>query len=137
MIQKNNKITYIYFYLCWQGGGGQDKPAWTACPPGVKITRVGGKISRDSLPHGGQAVQGGKINCYRVYLAPWTACPPGGKPTTVGLPPGGQAVPGYLAPHPGYLHPRGASCPGRFILPPPPNTSKNIYMLFCYFSVSF
>ena len=34
------------------------------------------------------------------------------------LPPGGQAVPGYLAPHPGYLHPRGASCPGRFILPP-------------------
>ena len=22
-------------------GGGQDKPAWTACPPGVKITRVG------------------------------------------------------------------------------------------------
>ena len=41
-----------------------------------------------------------------VYLAPWTACPPGGKPTAVGLPPGGQAVPGYLAPHPGYLHPR-------------------------------
>ena len=31
-------------------GGGQDKPAWTACPPGVKITRVGGKITRDSLP---------------------------------------------------------------------------------------
>ena len=44
--------------------GGQDKPAWTACPPGVKITRVGGKITRDSLPPGGQAVQGGKINCY-------------------------------------------------------------------------
>ena len=42
-------------------GGGQDKPAWTACPPGVKITRVGGKISRDILPPGGQAVQGGKI----------------------------------------------------------------------------
>ena len=41
--------------------GGQDKPAWTACPPGVKITRVGGKITRDSLPPGGQAVQGGKI----------------------------------------------------------------------------
>ena len=53
-----------------------------------------------------------------VYLAPWTACPPGGKPTTVGLPPGGQAVPGYLTPRPGYLNPRGASCPGRFILPP-------------------
>ena len=72
-----------------------------------------------------------------VYLAPWTACPPGGKSTAVGLLPRGQAVAGYLAPHPGYLHPRGASCPGRFILPPPPNTSKNIYMLFCYFSVSF
>ena len=60
-----------------------------------------------------------------VYLAPLDS-----------LPPGGQAVPGYLAPHPGYLHPRGASCPGRFILPPA-NTSKNICMLFCYFSVSF
>ena len=44
--------------------GGQDKLAWTACPPGVKITRVGGKITLDSLPPGGQAVQGGKINCY-------------------------------------------------------------------------
>ena len=82
------------------------------------VTGVGGKLSRP------------------VYLAPWTACPPGDKPTAVGLPPGGQTVPGYLAPHPGYLHPRGASCPGRFILPPA-NTSKNIYMLFCYFSVSF
>ena len=30
----------------------------------MKISRVGGKISRDSLPPGGQAVQGGKINCY-------------------------------------------------------------------------
>ena len=49
-------------------GGGQDKPAWTACPPGVKITRVGGKITRDSLPPGGQAVQGGKINCYTGQL---------------------------------------------------------------------
>ena len=47
-------------------GGGQDKPAWTACPPGVKITRAGGKISRDSLPPGGQANRG------------WLA-PPGGK----------------------------------------------------------
>ena len=34
------------------------------------------------------------------------------------LPPGGQAVPGYLTPRPGYLNPRGTSCPGRFILPP-------------------
>ena len=31
-----------------------------------------------------------------VYLAPLNS-----------LPPGGQAVPGYLAPHPGYLHPPG------------------------------
>ena len=31
-----------------------------------------------------------------VYLAPLDS-----------LPPGGQAIPGYLAPHPGYLHPRG------------------------------
>ena len=23
MIQKNNKITCIYFYLCWAGGGGK------------------------------------------------------------------------------------------------------------------
>ena len=42
------------------------------------------------------------------------------------LPPGqfapqGQAIPGYLAAHPGYLHPPGASCPGRFILPPAQN----------------
>ena len=44
--------------------GGQDKPAGISYPPGVKISRVGGKISRDSLPPGGQAVQGGKINCY-------------------------------------------------------------------------
>ena len=51
-------------------GGGQDKPAWTACPPGVKITRVGGKITRDSFPPGGQAVQGGKINCYTGYELP-------------------------------------------------------------------
>ena len=64
MIQKNNKIT-IYIFTCV--GGGQDKPAWTACPPGVKITRVGGKISRDSLHPRGQAVQGGKINCYTSY----------------------------------------------------------------------
>ena len=67
-----------------------------------------------------------------VYLAPWTACPPGGKPTAVALPPGGQAVPGYLAPHPGYLQPQGASCPGRFILPPHP-TQVKIYT--CYFVI--
>ena len=77
MIQKNN--THIFTCV----GGGQDKPAWTACPPGVKITRVGGKISRDSLPPGGQAVQGGKINCYTglsfisygCWLTLWTELP--------------------------------------------------------------
>ena len=53
-----------------------------------------------------------------VYLAPWTGCPPGGKPTMDRLPPGGQPVPGYPTPHPGYLHPRGATYPGWFILPP-------------------
>ena len=41
-------------------GGGQDKPAWTACPPGVKITKVGGKITRDSLPPGGASCPGGQ-----------------------------------------------------------------------------
>ena len=34
------------------GGGGQGKPAWIACPLG--------KISRDILPPGGQAVQGAR-----------------------------------------------------------------------------
>ena len=49
------------------------------------------------------------------------------------LPPGGQDIPGYLAPHPGYLHPRGASCPSRFALPPPKNKKKS-FLTFCYFS---
>ena len=59
---------YIFLLVL---GGGQDKPAWTACPPGVKITRVGGKISRDSLPPGVQANRG--------WLAPRGASCPGGK----------------------------------------------------------
>ena len=52
-------------------GGGQDNPAGICCPPGVKITRVGGRISRDrlpprgnlsmvGLPSGGQPVQGAR-----------------------------------------------------------------------------
>ena len=56
---------YIFLLVL---GGGQDKPAWTACPPGVKITKVGGKISQDSMPPGEQAVQRGKINCYTDSL---------------------------------------------------------------------
>ena len=41
-------------------GGGQDKPAGIGCPPGVKISRVGGKISRDSLPPGGKLSRGAR-----------------------------------------------------------------------------
>ena len=41
MMQKHNKMTSI-FLLVLGGGGGQDKQAWTACPPRLKITRVGG-----------------------------------------------------------------------------------------------
>ena len=58
MIQKNNKITYIFLLVL--AGGKINRPGQLDS----KITRVGGKISRDSLPPGGQAVQGGKINCY-------------------------------------------------------------------------
>ena len=47
------------------------------------------------------------VTSVTVYLAPLDS-----------LPPGGQAVLGYLTPHHDYLHPRGTSCPGRFILPP-------------------
>ena len=63
LVQENKHI-YILKTLSFRVGGGQDKLAWTAYPPGVKIIRVGGKISREILPPGGQAVQGGKINCY-------------------------------------------------------------------------
>ena len=43
------------------GGWRQDKPAWTACPPGVKITRVVGV--RYQVGGGGGAIcLGGKIN---------------------------------------------------------------------------
>ena len=63
LVQENKHI-YILKTLSFLVGGGQDKLAWTAYPPGVKIIRVGGKISREILPPGGQAVQGGKINCY-------------------------------------------------------------------------
>ena len=51
-------------------GGGQDKPAWTACPPGVKITRVGARHPGTACPSGGEGGGklsrggGGKINCY-------------------------------------------------------------------------
>ena len=54
-----------------------------------------------------QSLKRGKSAGVTVYLAPLDS-----------LPPGGQAVPGYLAPHPGYLHPRGVRYPSWFILPP-------------------
>ena len=76
------------------------------------------RFATNAFPHEMDGWMNGWAAGVPVYLAPWTACPRGGKPTAVGLTPGGQAVPGYLTPHPGYLHPRGASCPGRFILPP-------------------
>ena len=42
-------------------------------PPGVKIPRAGGKIPRDIFTPGGQAAQGGKINCYSTNCAPLVA----------------------------------------------------------------
>ena len=48
----------MYFFFTCVGQGGGDKPAWTACSPGVKITGVGGKISWDSLLPGEQAHRG-------------------------------------------------------------------------------
>ena len=54
MIQKINKC-HVFFFACvvrgggggegggGEGGGGQDKSGWTACFPGVKITREGGQ----------------------------------------------------------------------------------------------
>ena len=50
-----------------------------------------------------------------VYLAPWTACPL----VVVGGGAWGELSRDILPPpRPGYLHPRWASCPGRFILSP-------------------
>ena len=60
---------YILKTLSFRVGGGQDKLAWTAYPPGVKIIRVGGKISREILPPGGQAVQGGKMVTLTYFTA--------------------------------------------------------------------
>ena len=53
---------YIFLLVL---GGGQDKLAWTACPPGVKITRVGGKLSRgqDKLGHR----YGSELFCYSIF----------------------------------------------------------------------
>ena len=50
-------------------GWEQDKPAWTPCFPGMKITRVGGKIIPDSLPPGEEAVQGVQGKLLHRYKA--------------------------------------------------------------------
>ena len=66
MIQKNKKRICIFFTCV--GWGGQDKPAWTACPPDVKINRVGGgqNIQGQLAPPQGASQRasgpGGKIN---------------------------------------------------------------------------
>ena len=57
-------------------------------------------VSQFILPPGQLAPRGAS--------QPRLTCPPGGKLSRDILPP----------PRPGYLNPRGASCPGRFILPP-------------------
>ena len=56
MKQKNNMYNFLLVL-----GGGQDKPAWTACPPGGEDNQGGGKIPRDSLTLGASSL-GGKIN---------------------------------------------------------------------------
>ena len=70
MLQIIVKITQQNF-LCM--GRGQDKPAWTACPPGVKITRAGGKLSRgqDKLGHRSSART---INIKTSKHSPLTSC---------------------------------------------------------------
>ena len=75
---------------------------------------------RGSLQKGAYHVlpaEGGSSSLSRTSLKIQDRCPSLSCPLD-SLPPGGQAVPGYLTPRPGYLNPRGASCPGRFILPP-------------------
>ena len=57
IIQKNNTLTCISLpVLC----GGQDKPAWAAYLPGLKITRMGSKISGDSSTPGSKLLRGAR-----------------------------------------------------------------------------
>ena len=44
-----------------------------------------------------------RVFSHHFILPPGQLAPGGGKITWVILPPGGQADPGYLDPHPGYL----------------------------------
>ena len=62
-----------------------------------------------------------------VCLAPLDSLPPPG---------GGQDIPGYLAPHPGNLHPRGGGG-GKLTKPvclAPAKKKKKRFLTFCYFS---
>ena len=58
MIQTNNKITCIFFYLCWEGGK-INRPG-QLLPPG-EDNQGGGKISWDIFnPGGGASCPGGQ-----------------------------------------------------------------------------
>ena len=58
MIQKNNKITYIYIYLLVLAGGKINKPG--QLPPGGEDNKGGGQDLPGQLAPGGQAVQGAR-----------------------------------------------------------------------------
>ena len=51
---------YILKTLSFRVGGGQDKLAWTAYPPGVKIIRVGVRFPGKFCPPGGKLSRGAR-----------------------------------------------------------------------------
>ena len=71
MIQKNNILTCIIFISVGRGGGGQDKRAWTACPPGGEDNKGGGQDTLGQFAPLGQANGG--------WLVPWGQAVQGGK----------------------------------------------------------
>ena len=58
MIQKINKMTGFFFYLCWAGGK-INRPGQLA--PGVKIAR-GARYPGTASPQGGKLSRGGGQN---------------------------------------------------------------------------
>ena len=60
---------YILKTLSFRVGGGQDKLAWTAYPPGVKIIRVGGKITQEILPPRGASCPGGQDKLLHRFVS--------------------------------------------------------------------
>ena len=71
---------------------------------------------------------------------PLDSLPPGGggKPTPVDLPRGGgggASCPGISCPPLWLSSPRGASCPGRFILPPAQHKKKYIHVILLFFCI--